>query len=50
MNKDIEKIEFLMKILKEEVFSMDLNKAHGLVVAYKWLLDKYKEEQAKDAN
>jgi hypothetical protein len=38
-----EKIEFLMNLLKTETFSMDLEKAHSLVVSYKWLLDKYQE-------
>jgi len=45
---DLEKIEFLMVLLKEEKFEMDLKKAHALVCSYKWLLDKHQENKNAD--
>lgn len=38
-----EKIEFLMKLLKEESFQMGVDKASALIQSYKWLIDKLKE-------
>lgn len=49
MNTELEKIEFLMQLLKDQEFKMDLARAHALVVSYKWLLDKHAEAK-KDAN
>lgn len=40
-----ERIEYLLTLLKETKFKIDVDGANRLVLSYKWLLDKLKEEQ-----
>lgn len=44
---DLEKIEFLLKVLKENEIKLNVDGAVSLVTSYKWLLEKREEEQKK---
>lgn len=42
-----EKIEFLLKLLREEKFEMGVDRASALLQSYKWLIDKLKNIEDK---
>lgn len=41
---DKDKIEFLLKILKDNKMSLNVEEASALLQSYRWLIDKLKEE------
>lgn len=45
---ELEKIEFLMKLMKDTKFSLNLGEAHAFLGSYKWLMDKKEEIEKVD--
>lgn len=44
---DLEKIDFLIKLLNNQKFELSLKEANDLLVAYKWLYELKKEQESK---
>lgn len=40
---EMERIEYLLELIKNSKYKLTVNEANKLVLSYKWLLDKYKE-------
>lgn len=47
---DLEKIEFLLNLLKREKFEMRLDEMSSLVQSYRYLIDRLQEEKKKNGN